>query len=125
MNIGAYRLPFVKWFSIHPGTIKNDLIAGIIISLVAIPPALAYAQLSGMSVCYGLYAALIPTIVGALIWFIQAGFDLSRCPQALLLRSSVPPAQVCSVCHYHDGSYQAGERQRSQLPGCIEGGNAF
>jgi SulP family sulfate permease len=46
-------------------TIKDDLIAGITVSLVAIPQSLAYAQLAGVPAYYGLYAALIPTIIGA------------------------------------------------------------
>src|SRR5512132_3669962 len=46
--------------------LKYDVIAGITVSLVAIPQALAYAQLAGVPPLYGLYAAFIPTIVGVL-----------------------------------------------------------
>src|SRR5262249_43366343 len=35
-------------------------------SLLVIPQSLAYAQLAGVPAYYGLYAALIPTVVGAL-----------------------------------------------------------
>ncbi|MDD5296038.1 MAG: SulP family inorganic anion transporter [Rhodocyclaceae bacterium] len=47
-------------------TFKDDLLAGITVSLVAIPQSLAYAQLAGVPAYYGLYAALIPTIIGAI-----------------------------------------------------------
>ena len=40
--------------------------AGISVALVAIPQALAYAQLAGVPPHYGLYAAFIPAIVGVL-----------------------------------------------------------
>jgi sulfate permease, SulP family len=47
-------------------TLRRDLFAGITVSLVAIPQSLAYAQLAGVPAYYGLYAALLPTIIGAL-----------------------------------------------------------
>ncbi len=40
--------------------------AGITVSLIAIPQSLAYAQLAGVPPLYGLYAAFIPSIVGVL-----------------------------------------------------------
>ena len=42
------------------------MIAGITVGLVLIPQALAYAQLAGMPPVTGLYAALMPGVVGAL-----------------------------------------------------------
>src|SRR4051812_186609 len=46
--------------------IAADLIAGVTVSMVAIPQSLAYAQLAGVPPIRGLYAAFLPTIVGAL-----------------------------------------------------------
>ena len=43
-----------------------DLVAGITVALVAIPQSLAYAQLAGVPPQYGLYASVIPAILGAL-----------------------------------------------------------
>jgi len=82
---------FFKWIESRADTIKDDLIAGITVSLVAIPQSLAYAQLAGMPAYYGLYAALIPTIVGALFGSSQ---QLSTGPVAmtsLLTAASVAP----------------------------------
>ena len=59
-------LPFLNWFPLQPGALKADLIAGLTVSLLVIPQALAYAQLAGVPAYYGLYAALLPTIIGAL-----------------------------------------------------------
>jgi sulfate permease, SulP family len=59
-------LPFVQWQRFTPATVRADLVAGVTVSLVAIPQSLAYAQLAGVPAYYGLYAAFIPAIVGAL-----------------------------------------------------------
>ena len=47
-------------------TIRSDLIAGITGALVLVPKAMAYAQLSGLPVYFGLYTAFVPAILGAL-----------------------------------------------------------
>ncbi len=80
-----------KPFSYDVPTFKSDLIAGITVSLVAIPQSLAYARLAGVPAYYGLYAALIPTIVGALF---GSSRQLSTGPVAmtsLLAAASVAP----------------------------------
>ena len=82
---------YTKIFSFAQGTIKQDLLAGVTVSLVAIPQSLAYAQLAGVPAYYGLYAALIPTIVGALF---GSSRQLSTGPVAmtsLLTAASVAP----------------------------------
>src|SRR5512143_3103229 len=66
MKSATAGMSWLKPFSIDTSTIKFDLIAGITVSLVAIPQSLAYAQLAGVPAHYGLYAAFIPAIVGVL-----------------------------------------------------------
>lgn len=66
MLAAARRLLLPSWSAIDPANVKADLMAGITVSLVAVPQSLAYAQLAGVPPIYGLYAALIPTIVGAI-----------------------------------------------------------
>ena len=59
--------PFLHWWpQINRRTLREDLFAGLTVALVAIPQSLAYAQLCGVPAYYGLYATLIPVIVGAL-----------------------------------------------------------
>ncbi|MCX7896940.1 MAG: SulP family inorganic anion transporter [Rhodocyclaceae bacterium] len=58
--------PFLGWFPINGAILRGDLVAGITGALVLVPKAMAYAQLSGLPVYYGLYVALVPAIIGAL-----------------------------------------------------------
>ncbi len=60
--------PFLDWIGElrHPRTLRADLIAGITVALVLVPQSMAYAQLAGLPVQYGLYAAFLPPIIGAL-----------------------------------------------------------
>ncbi len=59
--------PFLIWWrEINRDTLKADLTAGITVALVAIPQSLAYAQLAGVPAYFGLYAILIPSLIGVL-----------------------------------------------------------
>ena len=58
--------PFLSWFPINPAYIRDDLVAGITGALVLVPKAMAYAQLSGLPLHFGLYTAFVPAILGAL-----------------------------------------------------------
>jgi SulP family sulfate permease len=58
--------PFLSWLPLSGAVLRGDLIAGIIGALVLVPKAMAYAQLSGLPVYFGLYTAFIPAIIGAL-----------------------------------------------------------
>lgn len=65
MNLNKF-FPFLDWPRITGQSFRADLIAGLTVALVAIPQSLAYAQLAGVPAYFGLYAAFIPTIIGAL-----------------------------------------------------------
>ncbi|MBT9612272.1 MAG: SulP family inorganic anion transporter [Burkholderiales bacterium] len=58
--------PFLSWFPVDSIVLRGDLIAGITGALVLVPKAMAYAQLAGLPVYFGLYTAFIPAILGAL-----------------------------------------------------------
>jgi len=66
MNNVRRLFPFLGWFPLRRATLMADVTAGITVSLLAIPQSLAYAQLAGVPAYVGLYAALIPSVVGAL-----------------------------------------------------------
>lgn len=60
-------LPFLAWpAQWRQYGLRGDLIAGVTIALVFVPQALAYAQLASLPAYTGLYAALLPAVVGAL-----------------------------------------------------------
>ena len=68
-GIANRLLPFLRWLrpsAIDSSQLRSDLMAGIAVSLLAIPQSLAYAQLAGVPPHYGLYAAFIPSIVAVL-----------------------------------------------------------
>lgn len=58
--------PFLAWLPVNSIVLRGDLIAGITGGLVLVPKAMAYAQLSGLPVYFGLYTAFLPAILGAL-----------------------------------------------------------
>lgn len=60
------RRQFARYLVDRREIIGADLIAGVTVAMLAIPQSLAYAQLAGVPAICGLYAAFIPTIVGAL-----------------------------------------------------------
>ncbi|MCG6969316.1 MAG: SulP family inorganic anion transporter [Gammaproteobacteria bacterium] len=58
--------PFLRWFPMSRGGLRADLIAGVTVALVLVPQSMAYAQLAGLPVVYGLYASFVPVIVASL-----------------------------------------------------------
>ena len=88
-----YKLfPFLYWLPrVNGDTLRADLVAGVTVALVAIPQSLAYAQLAGVPAYYGLYATLLPVVVGALF---GSSAQLSTGPVAmtsLLTAASILP----------------------------------
>jgi SulP family sulfate permease len=59
-------LPFLRWFPMSRTGLRADLVAGVTVALVLVPQSMAYAQLAGLPVVYGLYASFIPVIIASL-----------------------------------------------------------
>ena len=61
-------LPFLSWSRRYGrGDLTGDLLAGATTAVLLIPQAMAYALLAGLPPIYGLYAALVPPVVYALL----------------------------------------------------------
>ena len=61
-------LPIADWlFSYQKGWLWPDLIAGLTTAAVVIPKAMAYATIAGLPVQVGLYTALVPLAIYALM----------------------------------------------------------
>lgn len=66
-SINISRLfPFLRWRRPTANSFKRDVWAGITVGLVLVPQAIAYATLAGMPPQTGLYAALLPAVIGIL-----------------------------------------------------------
>ena len=60
-------LPFLAWWPrVDRGSMRADLMAGLIGAAVVLPQGVAFATLAGMPPEYGLYCAMVPAIVAAL-----------------------------------------------------------
>ena len=92
--------PFLSWPTPTRASLKDDLVAGITVALVGIPQSLAYAQLAGIPPYYGLYAALVPCIIGTLF---GSSAQLSTGPVALT--SLLTAASVAPLAHLGTSQY--------------------
>ena len=73
-----YRLlPFLRWWpNVTQQTFKSDAIAALTGAMIVLPQAVAFATIAGLPPEYGLYAAMVPAIVGALwgsSWHLVSG----------------------------------------------------
>ena len=60
-------LPFLPYLrSYTGGRLRLDLVAGLTVAIVALPQSMAYALIAGIDPRYGLYASIIPAILGSL-----------------------------------------------------------
>ena len=71
MPAGSQRrsiLPMLDWlFGYHRDWLRHDVIAGLITAAVVIPKAMAYATIAGLPVLVGLYTALVPMVIYAVV----------------------------------------------------------
>ena len=61
-------LPFLSWSRGYTAAgLRADLVSGLTVALVLIPQSMAYAQLAGLPVYYGLYASSQHTESGQIV----------------------------------------------------------
>jgi SulP family sulfate permease len=59
--------PFLTWFPLlNRRTVLGDLNAGLTGAIIVLPQGVAYALIAGLPPEYGLYAAMVPTVIAAL-----------------------------------------------------------
>lgn len=61
-----HLLPFLKWPRPDAALWRHEGLAGLTVALLMVPQSVAYAALAGMPVVTGLYAAVLPALVGVL-----------------------------------------------------------
>lgn len=54
------------WAEVSGSSLKADVLAGLLGALLVLPQGIAFAALAGLPPQYGLYSALVPTVVAAL-----------------------------------------------------------
>ena len=60
-------LPILQWLrTYNRGTLTNDLVAALIVTIMLIPQSLAYALLAGLPAEVGLYASILPLVAYAI-----------------------------------------------------------
>lgn len=93
--------PFLKWKKMV--TLKNlkaDLVAGIVGAVIVLPQGVAFATIAGLPPEYGIYAAIVPTIIAAL-W--GSSFHLVSGPTtaiSLVVFSSISPLAEAGTQEY-------------------------
>lgn len=69
--------PFLRWWPrVNRQTFRDDLLAGITGALIVLPQGVAFATIAGLPPQYGLYAAMMPAVIGALwgsSWHLVSG----------------------------------------------------
>src|SRR5688572_8684343 len=71
-GLAAMRSYDRSWF-------RYDLVAGVSVAAVAVPVAIAYAQLAGLPPVHGLYASILPLVLYA---FLGTSRQLIMAPDA-------------------------------------------
>ena len=66
-TLASRLFPFLRWWPmVTRATLRADLVAGLIGAIVVLPQGVAFATLAGLPPEFGLYCAMVPTIVAAL-----------------------------------------------------------
>ena len=96
---------------------RRDLVAGLTVAALALPSAMAYGQLAGLSPVNGLYALLLPTVAYVLLGSSRAARDRSGGSVVDAGRRGGPPTRRrraapmpsssprCSRCSSQPASY--------------------
>lgn len=70
MSLSSSRLrrwlPFLNWPRPDAALWRHEIMAGLTVALLMVPQSVAYAALAGMPLVTGLYAAVLPALVGVL-----------------------------------------------------------
>lgn len=67
MNPLQRFVPFLHWWHrVNARTLRADALAGLVGAIAVVPQGVAFASLAGLPPEYGLYCAMLPTVVAAL-----------------------------------------------------------
>jgi len=77
-NLRLYRVfPFLRWWPrVNASSARADLLAGLTGAIILLPQGVAFATIAGLPPEYGLYAAMVPAVIGAFFgssWHLVTG----------------------------------------------------
>src|SRR5712691_5749533 len=94
-------LPFLKWWPrVDRSTLKADALAGLIGAIVVLPQGVAFATLAGLPPEYGLYCAMVPTVVAALFGSSLHTVAGPTNPVSLMVFAVLSPLAMPMTPHY-------------------------
>lgn len=93
--------PFLNWWHrVNPASTRADLMAGLTGAIILLPQGVAFATIAGLPPEYGLYAAMVPAIIGGLF---GSSLHLVTGPTtaiSLIVFASVSPLAEPGSAHY-------------------------
>ncbi len=64
----TFHLPFISAIKGYElASFRKDLVAGLTVAVIALPQSMAYAIIAGLNPVYGIYSAIVASIVGSLM----------------------------------------------------------
>jgi len=98
----AQRLfPVLKWWPrVNASTLRADAVAGLIGAIVVLPQGVAFATLAGLPPEYGLYCAMVPTLVAALFGSSLHAIAGPTNPVSLMVFAVLSPLATPFTPHY-------------------------
>ncbi len=94
-------LPLLKWWPrVNSATLKADALAGLIGAIVVLPQGVAFATLAGLPPEYGLYCAMVPTLVAALFGSSLHTVAGPTNPLSLMVFAVLAPLATPMTPHY-------------------------
>ena len=94
-------LPIRKWMKDYNRvSFSQDCIAGIVVTITLVPQSMAYALLAGVPAVYGLYCAIIPTLLYCLLGSSRHNSVAPAALISIMVASSVGSLQPESEAQY-------------------------
>lgn len=88
------------WRKVTLATVRADSAAGLLGAILVLPQAIAFATLAGLPPEYGIYTAIVPTIIAAVFgssWQVVSGPTNAN---SLALLAAIAPLAVVGSDHY-------------------------
>ncbi len=94
-------LPFLEWWPLlDRSTLRADALAGLIGAIVVLPQGIAFATLAGLPPEYGLYCAMLPTVVAALFGSSLHAVSGPTNAVSLMVFAALSPLALPMTPHY-------------------------